>query len=202
MAADQQRVLEDIDAARRGGGLSNRDVGRACGVDPSTVWRILHADTRVADLQLQACIAAAVGLDLRLHAFPAGDPIRDAGQARLLERLRRDLGPGLRWRTEVPLPIEGDLRAWDAGISGSDWRLMVEAETVIADVQALERRLARKLRDGGVDHCLLLVADTPRNRQAVAAAPAAFAAWPLRTRDILAALRSGRRPGAGGIVFR
>ena len=143
-----------------------------------------------------------MGLEVRFRAYPAGDAIRDAGQARLLERLRRDLQTSLQWRTEVPLPIEGDLRAWDALIGGPGWRLMVEAETVIADVQALERRLARKLRDGRIDHCLLLVADTPRNRRAVAAAPAAFGAWPLRTRDVLAALREGRRPTAGGIVFR
>ena len=150
----------------------------------------------------RACLAAAVGLDLRLQAYPAGDQIRDAGHARLLERLRRDLGPGIRWSTEVTLPIEGDLRAWDAVITGQGWRLMVEAETVIDDVQALERRLARKLRDGGVDHCLLLVADTPRNRRAVSAAPAAFAAWPLNTREVLGLLRVGQRPMSGGIVFR
>ena len=79
---------------------------------------------------------------VRLRAYPAGDPIRDAGHTRLLDRLRRDLASGLQWRSEVPLPIEGDLRAWDAVIGGPGWRLMVEAETLIDDVQALERRLA------------------------------------------------------------
>src|SRR5262249_16423991 len=81
---------------------------------------------------------------------------------------------GLRWRTEVPLPIEGDLRAWDAMITGPRWRVAVEAETVIEDVQALERKLSRKQRDGGIDHVMILIADTHRNRRAVAAAPAAF----------------------------
>jgi hypothetical protein len=77
----------------------------------------------------------------------------------------------------------------------------VEAETVVVDVQALERKLRLKQRFGGVHHLLLLVADTPRNRQALSAAPAAFQGWPLRTREILCALRAGRDPGAGGIVF-
>ena len=72
---------------------------------------------------------------------------------------------------------------------------------MIEDVQALERKLNRKQRDGGVAHLVVLVADTPRNRRAFAAAPAAFDAWPLRTRDVLGALRAGRDPGASGIVF-
>jgi hypothetical protein len=48
---------------------------------------------------------------------------------------------------------------------------------------------------------ILLVADTPRNRRALAAAPAAFGDLPLRTREILAALRDGRDPGGSGIVI-
>jgi hypothetical protein len=54
-----------------------------------------------------ATIGAMVGLDVRLRAWPAGDPIRDAGQQRLLDRLRLRVGPTVRLRTEVPLPIEG-----------------------------------------------------------------------------------------------
>jgi len=107
----------------------------------------------------------------------------------------------LRWSTEVPLPIPGDLRAWDAVVRGSTWRIGVEAETVIDDVQAVDRRLALKRRDGDVDHVILLVSDTPRNRRALAAAEAAFGDLPLRTRDVMAALHNGRDPGGNGIVF-
>ena len=199
--ADQRRVAVEIDASRRAAGLSNRDLGDACGVDASTVWRVLHGATGVADIRLEACLAAAVGLDLRVQAYPSGDPIRDAGQARLLDRLRATLDPRLRWRTEVPLPIEGDLRAWDAVVSGHGWHLPVEAETVITDVQALERKLARKRRDGGEAHLLLVIADTPRNRRALQAAPLAFAEFSRQARPTLAALRSGRRPGTSAILF-
>jgi hypothetical protein len=52
-----------------------------------------------------------------------------------------------------------------------------------------------------MDHVILLVADTIRNRRALASAPAAFADLPLRTREILAALRAGREPAASGIVI-
>ena len=156
----------------------------------------------MVDARLVACLGSVVGLDVRLKAYPGGDPIRDAGQARLLERLRRELHPSLRWRTEVPLPIPGDLRAWDAVIQGAGWRLAVEAETVLADIQALERKLTLKQRDGGVDHVLLLVADTPRNRRARASAPASLAALTGNPRDVLAALRAGRDPGTSALIFR
>jgi hypothetical protein len=84
---------------------------------------------------------------------------------------------------------------------GVDWRAGVEAETVIADTQALERRLSLKRRDGGLARVILLIADTPRNRRALAAAPAAFSDFPLRGREILTALAAGRDPGGSGIVM-
>ena len=58
-----------------------------------------------------------------------------------------------------------------------------------------------KRRDGGIDNVILLVADTPRNRAALASAPAAFSDLPMRTRTTLAALRAGVDPGRSGIVI-
>jgi hypothetical protein len=86
-------------------------------------------------------------------------------------------------------------------IGGSGWRVAVEAETVVHDTQALERKLALKTRDGGVDHVLLLVADTRRNRIAIASAPAAFTGLQLRNRQVLRDLEAGRDPGASGLVI-
>jgi hypothetical protein len=136
-----------------------------------------------------------------LRAYPAGDAIRDVGQQRLLARFRPRLHPSLGWATEVVFPIEGDLRAWDAVIRGANWQIAVEAETVLDDIQAVERKLARKQRDGGIDHVILLVADTPRNRRALAAAPGAFATFSRDSRAMLRALREGRDPGCSGIVI-
>jgi transcriptional regulator with XRE-family HTH domain len=201
IAEDDRRVRADIAAARRNSGLSQDSVGAACGITGSAEGRIESGATRTADIRTLAAMAAAVGLELRVRAYPAGDAIRDAGQARLLERLRARLRPALRWSTEVPLPIAGDLRAWDALIQCPGWRVGVEAETVLDDIQALERRLALKRRDGDVDHVILLVADTRRNRRALAGATANFADLPMRTREILVALRDRRDPGQSGIVI-
>ena len=191
----------DIRRHRVGAGLSLRAVGAASRVHHVRVWRFergLPTKLRLEDI---GAIAAVVGLDFTFRAFPAGDPIRDVAHARLLERFRRELHPSVRWHTEVPFPGPGDLRAWDAVTGRDSWRAGVEAETVIDDTQALDRKLALKHRDGAVDHVILLVADTVRNRRALASAGAAFADLPLRTRALLRALRAGEEPDGSGIVI-
>ena len=198
---DTVAVGADIRRHRIGAGLSLRAVAAAAGVDHVQLWKLEHGRRSGLDIEAIVAIGAVVGLDIRLRAYPAGDPIRDAGQQRLLERLRARLHPSLRWFTEVPIPIEGDLRAWDAMIRGDGWWIVVEAETVLDDLQALDRKLALKLRDGGEERLILLAADTMRNRRALAAAPGAFASLTGRTRTILAALGAGRVPAAGGIVI-
>jgi transcriptional regulator with XRE-family HTH domain len=201
MADDDRHVRSDIGLARRAAGLSHDAVGRACGISGSTAWRIEHGMTRSVDVRMLACLGAAVGLDVRLRAYPAGDPIRDAGQQRVLERLRVRLDPALGWRTEVALPIEHDRRAWDAVIRGIGWRIAVEAETVLDDLQAVERRIALKQRDGSTEHVLLLVADTRRNRRALAAQPNAFPGFSRDARAVLRAFAAGRDPGCSAIVL-
>ena len=149
-----------------------------------------------------ARLCRTVGLELAVRAYPGGDALRDVAQLRLLERLRTRLPASLHWRTEVPLPQVGDKRAWDALVSGPGWSVAVEAETRLADVQALIRRLELKRRDGRIDHLILLVADTRTNREALLAARQALEpAFPLKAATILAALRNGTDPGGSGIVI-
>jgi transcriptional regulator with XRE-family HTH domain len=199
--ADLHGVRADLGVARRSAGLSLERVAEACGVASSTASRTESGTTQDPDLRLLASTLATVGLELRLRAYLSGDPLRDAGQQRLLERLRARLHPGLDWQTEVPLPIDGDLRAWDAVISGGSWRLAVEAETVLDDAQALERRLSLKRRDGGIERVILLLAETRRNRLALASAPAAFSGFSRDARGVLRALRTGDDPVASAIVL-
>ena len=160
----------------------------------------LETGARRSTIQELASIGTVVGLDVRLRAYPAGDPVRDAGQLRLLERLRSRLHQQLGWLTEVPLPVDGDRRAWDAVIRGDGWSIGVEAETVLDDLQAVERRITLKQRDGGVDRVIVLVADTRRNRTALAAAPHAFAGFSRDARTVLRAVADGRDPGCSAIV--
>jgi transcriptional regulator with XRE-family HTH domain len=196
------RARSDVGQARRSAGLSLDTVGKACQIAGSTAQRIETGAIRNPDLVVFAEMAAAVGLELRIRAYQAGEPIRDAPQQRLLERLRAVLPPTVRWRTEVGLPIDGDRRAWDAMLTGSSWRAAIEAETVLDDIQAVERRVSLKHRDGGVEHVILLVADTRRNRRALLAAPAAFGGFSRDAGRVLRSLRRGDAPESSAILVR
>ena len=200
-----RRLGADHRIARVGAGLSLREAAAASGSSRSQIWRFERGEIDRVSISDLGAWFSVVGLDLVAKAFPAGDPIRDRAQLALLERLRSRLHPTLRLRTEVPLPIEGDLRAWDAEITGAKpnpWRARVEAETNIADGQALERRLALKLRDDPGGHLILLVSDTRANRAAFRSmGPGLRELLPLETRAILTALAAGRDPGMSGAVI-
>lgn len=164
------RLGEEHRIARVGAGLSLRDTAVASGSSRSQLSRFERGSIDRASLTELGAWFAVLGLDLVIKAYPAGDPIRDRAQLALLERLRGRLHPSLRWRTEVPLPIPGDLRAWDAEVRGHEpkpWRARIEAETRIAGGQALQRRLSLKLRDDPGGHLILLVSDTRSNRAAL-----------------------------------
>jgi transcriptional regulator with XRE-family HTH domain len=200
-----RRIGQEHRLARVGGGLSLRDVAAASGAPHQQLLRFEHGDLERVSIPELGAWCSVVGLDLVLRVFLAGDPIRDRAQLALLERLRERLHPSIRWRTEVPLGIEGDLRAWDAEIRGSDpspWRARVEAETAIPDGQALERRLNLKARDDPAGHMILLLSDTRSNRTALRSIRDGMRdALPLDGRAVLAAFRNGRDPGGSGIVI-
>jgi transcriptional regulator with XRE-family HTH domain len=196
------RVLEDIRGARVAAGLSQRRVARAVGVSHSRIRRLERGQLVNPPLDLLAATSAVVGLNLVVKAYPGGDPLRDTAHVRLLARLHSTLHPTLRFRTEQPIPVQGDLRAWDATIAGLDWICHVEAETALTDGQAMTRRLFLKIRDGGRGRVLLLLSDTPRNRSALGVVRASLRdPLPLDGRSILHALRRGRDPGGNGIVL-
>jgi hypothetical protein len=199
-AEDQRRVVEEIARAQRMSGLSDDAIGRACQMSRWTVARVIGR-RRPASLDELAAIGAVIGRDVRMQAYLGGDAIRDAGQQRLIARLRPHLHTSIAIRLEVALPMDGDRRAWDSMLMTPTWRRPVEAETVIDDVQALERRLRLKVRDGGVDGVILVIANTRRNRRGLAAAPTAFGDFDRNARRVLAHLRAGRDPGGSSILF-
>jgi hypothetical protein len=134
----------------------------------STLGRIERGSLVNVTISQLARACAAVGLKLVARAYPDGDPVRDVAHLNLLGRLRREIAPSAGWRTEVPIPIAGDLRAWDAQAVLQGTIVAIEAEVRIHDLQALERRVALKRRDSGVNVVILLIADTPANRRRLA----------------------------------
>lgn len=195
-------IGREVREARIAAGLSQVVVGKGAGISHAQVSRLERGLVRSASVRVLERLSESVGLDLSVRAYPGGDPIRDAAHVRLLDRFRRHLHPGLRWRIEVPLPLPGDRRAWDGVISGPLWKVAVEAETRISDTQALTRRLALKQRDGGLDHLILLLADTRANRSALLQARTALAdMFPAKQGTIMAAVARGEDPEASGVVL-
>ncbi|MEX2184975.1 MAG: helix-turn-helix transcriptional regulator [Chloroflexota bacterium] len=198
--AMRARTSQSLSDARRASGLSLREVGRRVGVGHDLVARAERGHPSALSIDMAARIAAVVGLQLSVSLHPDGDPVRDKGHLALLGRLRSRLPAGLRWRTEVPMPIEGDRRSADALIGGGTFEIIVEAETHLDDIQALERGIAGKQRDLGVARVILLVADTRHNRAVVARVPELRLRFPVGTRACLAALAAGRDPGGDALV--
>lgn len=101
---------------------------------------------------------------------------------------------------------DGERRAWDGELAvgreiGRE-TCKLEAETVLHDLQALDRRIARKMADDHVDRVVLLVADTRRNRRVLREHHALVSErYPLSTREVMASLSGGRLPRASGYAM-
>lgn len=195
-------VGEELRETRIQASLTQRELSAAVGISSSEISRIERGESPHVACETLVVIAAALGIDMPLRAYPNGDPVRDAAQLALLARFRALLPASLRHRIEVPLGIPGDRRAWDVVIDGPGWSLPVEAETRFRDIQALQRKIALKCRDAGVDRVLLLVADTRHNRHVLRLAAVEFAAaFPVRGRDAVNSLSAGERPAGSSIVL-
>ena len=196
------RVGRDIRQARLDHDLSQEATARAARVSPSAVSRLERGVSVRVPLEVVARIAIVVGLVLNVRAFPRGSAIRDAAHLKLLARLQAVLPTIAGWQTEVPFPITGDLRAWNALIRLAGVLIGVEAETRVRDAQSLHRRLALKRRDGRVDHLILLLADTRHNRAFVRAAGEGLQAdFPVPGPAALARLAAGEDPGGSSIIL-
>ena len=181
---------DELREARLAAGLSQRQLGEAAGISHTEVGRIEHAAAVRVPYQTLAIIGAVLGLDISLRAYPDAEPIRDIAQVTLLAKLRSRLPIGITWRAEVPLRQSRDRRAWDAEIGASRWRLPVDAETRLRDVQAFARREALKLRDDGAAAMVLRLAAADLASQ-----------FPVKGSSVLAALQAGHPPAGSGIVL-
>jgi transcriptional regulator with XRE-family HTH domain len=197
----RQRLAGELVNARITGGLSLREVARKLGISVDRLKRAERGDPNVLTIDLAARIAPVVGLRLAASLHPYGDPVRDRAHLALLERFRSRLHPSLSWRTEVPMPIAGDLRGADGVVGGGVGTILVEAETRLTDLQAAERKAMLKQRDLGADRLILLIADTPNNRKVLDLHPELRQRFPVRTRKALAALARGEDPGGDCLVI-
>jgi transcriptional regulator with XRE-family HTH domain len=193
--------------ARTQAGLSQEVVSAAAGLSRSQYGRIERGEVPEVSILVVARVAAVLGLDTSLRFYPVADPVRDAPQHGLLERLHGRLHRTLQWSTEVPFARHGDLRAWDAVIAGfatggARRRCGVEAETRPTDAQALDRKLALKIRDGGVEVVVLVLSNTRHNRAFLRGAGSVLRTrFPGDGRRALELLSAGVMPESNSIIL-
>lgn len=200
---DTTELGEALATARRTCGATQGEVARALGWSASKVRRIERGQRiSVTHLEL-ATFASVVGLRYSGRFFVGSVRLRDASQLELINAYRSMAAAwGWNCRIEDPLPITGDLRAFDLMLRAGGLRVAHEFISRLHDGQAQVRPLLQKQRDAGIDSLVIVLKDTVQNRRAVAEAGAALVdVFPLGPRAVLNALRSGRDPGGNGIVF-
>lgn len=201
-----QWLVNEFGAAARdlriGMGLSRRELATQLGVSESKLARWERGLPPHPDVMDAALLMAVLGHKLVVNWFPVGGGLRDAGHAALVSTLLAILPAHIARKVEAPIPISGDLRAWDLLLRLGESRCGVAVETRLRDWQALYRREEQKARDSGVDRILFVLLDSRANRLAVAEGGHAIRdALRLDGRTIWPALRAGRDPGANGLVF-
>lgn len=201
--ADQLRrqLGDELRQARIRSGLSQRAVAKALGISAATISRVERALVLNLTITHLARHASAVGMVVRADVLPAGAPIRDAGQLKVVNRLEPHVGAPFVWIIEMPVGPH-DLRAFDAGAIAPGCRIGFDVWSRVRDVQGQARASRRKQLDAGLDRLILVFGDTWTNRRAVSDAGEALRrAFPLTSRRVLGALRAGRDPGGDGIIF-
>jgi transcriptional regulator with XRE-family HTH domain len=195
-------ILDEARDARLSSGLSQEDVGRALGLSAGRVSLMERGKYANVPFVIVAQFLSVTGLELSARAYPVGGGLRDVAQIRLLDRLRARVSREIRWQTEVPIPIQGDLRAWDAVLRIGSVSIGVDAETRLRDFQAVDRRLMLKARDSGIARVILLVSATRSNRAILREAGGlARVNYPISSSESMARLESGRDPGGNAIVL-
>ena len=195
-----QRFGHEARLARIDAAVSLRTVAAAAGISHTHLWRIERGETPHVDIDVLARVAEVIGCELSLGLHPDAAPVRDKAHIALLGRLRDRLHPRLRWRSEVPMPLPGDRRSADAVITGATFTALVEAETRLGDVQAVERRISAKARDLRADRSILLVLDSRHDRAAIRSLPELSERFPVSTRQAMAALARGDDPGGDCLI--
>jgi transcriptional regulator with XRE-family HTH domain len=195
-------AVRTLREARVSAGVSQAELAREAGWSQS--FTSLLERSRVPEASfLDLCIAASVlGLEPSLTFHRVGPAIRDKGHEALIGRLMHLLSPAWHVAREVPFPNTGDPRWWDLLLRLPDYRLGVEAETRIRDMQAMVRRMKERAREGRADALLLILSDSAHNRELVDELRGALGDdFRSHPRDVLAALRSGSPLVGPGVVL-
>jgi len=194
-------IGSELRVARRMAGVSQDRLGFHVGLSGSEVGRVERGAAPWLTVIHASELLGGVGMSLWAKTFPGGPPVRDAAHLRLLADFEARLPPTIVRQREWPMPADRDRRAIDLLLTGLPRSVGVEAETVLEDLQALERDIQLKQRDAGLAVMILLVRGSERNRTILRYADALRRAFPVHTRRVLSALAAGRDPEGNGLVI-
>lgn len=197
-------IGREVVLARTNLALTRRRAARLAGISPSTQKRVEDGDPSVGTAT--ACrVAAAVGLKVWAKAYPIRTPsLRDTGQLRIAEMLRRAAHSSFRVAVELSLP-EG--RSADEVFFGPDEIIHAEIERLWADWQAQYRSASAKRDELAAQHrrpvrLVLVIEDTRANRAAIRPhIDLIRSALPAGSREVARALRIGQTLGRDGILW-
>lgn len=203
----REAILEigrEVALARANRGLTRRAAARLARVAPSTQRRIESGDPSV-QLDTLARVTSAVGLKLWMRAYPLGGPsLRDSGQLAIASWVQAVVPSSTTVKLEAPV---GEGRAIDVVLFTAGEIVAIEIERLLVDFQAQFRAADAKRSALAAEHTrpvrlVMIVADTHRNRLAVSSHDTLIrSALPGGTRQVVAALRSGRSLGRDGLAW-
>jgi transcriptional regulator with XRE-family HTH domain len=199
------RIGAEVKLARVTQAMTRQQVADLAGVAWSTEVRVELGDPNLG-IETMCAVAEAVGLDVVLRAYQGTTPpLRDTGQLEITEQLVAQASP--LWQPEIELLIGQHGESIDLAFFGPAEIIATEVERMAADWQNQYRRADRKREALAAQHrrpvrLVLAVADTRRNRGALGPHMALVkASLPAGSRDVLAALRSGRPLGQDGLLW-
>jgi transcriptional regulator with XRE-family HTH domain len=201
-----REIGEECRRARVAAGIGQAQAGERLGWSRQKAARVEKARSRGVSLRDLQLYASVLGLRLTTRAFPVSSPLRDVGQLSVTRRFLQRVGRVWRVALEVPVPIPGDLRAFDLLLRNpkSSVRIYVEVITRLVDAQAQLRAAHVKWRDGAAadGRLLIVVSGSAVNRRALSGIRDLLSdEFPLDTRRLLGALAVGVDPGDNGIVL-
>jgi transcriptional regulator with XRE-family HTH domain len=201
------RLARELLAARAVAGLTQQEVATRARVSQRFVSYV-ERGRRLPSLEVLHRLASATGHDLSFRLFPAdGVRLRDSGQLRLADLIRRESDTTWRIQLEVPVAAPPDRRAADMVLQTPSEVVHLEIERALLDLQAqlrsaqlkraaLANRLSRPVR------LVIAVPDTARNRAVVDAHRSIVeSALPVPSRRIWSSLRSGIPLGGDGLLW-
>jgi transcriptional regulator with XRE-family HTH domain len=187
-------------------GLTQRQVSEHAGVSQQLVSLAERGDPGIG-LHVRCRLVAAAGHELGWKLYPVrGVSLRDSGQLLLAQAILSGLSKQLTARLEVPIAA-GDLRAADMLITSPTEQIHVEIERSLFDLQA-QLRSAQLKRDSLAQsdrlpvRLVIAVPDSARARAVAARLPEIVrAAFPIPSRQVASALRTGASLGGDGLLF-